>query len=244
MNDIILTWSVMNQRMDVYNNLVTSPVKPSTPYRVRIITNFMSAFTKPLFELVINSQVAPIISTGIQRMQSLDQSYVVVENVTLSDSDLTLWTELFNNVSTPYTTCYPACLPYRYNTYFGNATRYPPGSSTSPVTNFQEFYESPDLNTYWKTSIQNSGFDLTKLADQTYCAAACQASCATYQAAVPSFVSFVNTKIIDDTIDAVFLPALTSMVPLHTEVGKLLTATQQDNFLPLSIYPGSSLQII
>lgn len=224
--------------MDIYTNAVESCAKPSTPFRVRIITNFMQAFKKPLFELVVDSQVATIISQGIQRIQSLDPSQVVVENVTLSDADLTLYTQLFTNVTDPYTNCYQACLPFEYNRYFGDSTRYPYNTATSPVHNFRDFYLNPGLNTYWKTVIEASGYDLTKVGDQTYATAACQATCAPYQAALPSYINFVNSKIIDDTVDAVFMPAITTMVPLHTQVGKVLNATQQDNFIMLSAYTG------
>lgn len=228
----------MNQRPDLFFYSVDLFTRPATPMRVRIITNFMQPFKKPLFELVVDSQVASIMSQGVQRLNSLSSYYVKVENVTLSDDDLTTYTQLYDNVTNAYTSCYQACLPYNYNTYFGNTTRYPVNSTTSPVHNFADFYNNLDSTSYWKAMIQQSGFDLTKLGDLTYSKYACQATCAPYQSALPSYQQFVNSKIIDDNVDVVFMPAITTMVPLQSQVGKTLVTPQQDNFIMLSAYTG------
>ena len=144
-DDIVLTYSAMNERNDIYDNVVSKSYDPSK-LTVRIITNFMEAFEKEKFGLYIDSKLPPLIAQARER---LNKTGVRIELVTLSDKDLTEWTNIYSNLLLPNQNCVYTCIPLAYNSYFNNETRYPKGSTSSPVKSFKEFYNNPLLSKFW-----------------------------------------------------------------------------------------------
>ena len=143
----MLTYAAINERNDIYDNVVSKSYDPSKLI-VRIITNFMEAFKKEKFELYIDSKLPSLIAQARER---LNKTGVRIEVVTLSDEDLTEWTNIYSNLLLTNQNCFNPCLASAYNSYFNNETRYPNSSTSSPVKNFKEFYNNPLLSKFWVT---------------------------------------------------------------------------------------------
>jgi Asp-tRNA(Asn)/Glu-tRNA(Gln) amidotransferase A subunit family amidase len=199
----------------------------------------MNSFKFPRLEFVVDPAVRPLIEESIQRVKSLG---VTVEEITISQSDLNLFADLLDSTQSAYTSCFQACLPSNYNKYFGNNTRFNPVDS--PVKNFKQFAQSPLLNNVWKNLLTQSGLDINLLQDQQFATQVCQQACQQVNSLYPQYISFVNQKILDDSVDALFLPSITNTAPTHDTVRTLLNPPQTNTLSPISIYPGNGFLIM
>ena len=228
LDDLILTHSVLYNLSKLYTNTVLEPIDKKN-LTVRIITNFINGFKVDKFNLVIDPILKDLINNSVKRMKSLG---IQIQENNLTESQLKEFAAKFDDIIKKYDKCLRGCVAFNYNNYFGDKNRF---ESDAPIRNAKQFYQSDLLNKIWKSQFNFSNSDEENLNNLQYTENMCLQSCEETKKSKIIFNEFVNNKILDRKVDALFVPSLTKVVPLHTEVKIELTYTQQEEFNTLSI---------
>ncbi|RMZ99042.1 amidase [Brachionus plicatilis] len=231
LDDLILTHSVLYNLTSLYTNTVQKTFDKS-PLKVRIITNFINGFKTANFSLVVNPLVANLIKDSVSRMKSLG---IQIDEKTLTGSELKDFADKFNDLIKNYNPCIVGCVSFNYNNYFNDKARY---ESDAPIRNAKQFYQSDLLSSYWKNQIKESGWDVNKLDNLSYTKQLCDQLCQKSIKAREPFKDFVKSNILDDKVDALFVPSLTTIVPLHTEVNQGFKEGEYNTLSVISVQTG------
>lgn len=228
LDDLILTHSVIYNMSTLYtNNLLGYNDKNNL--KVRIITNFINEFKVNKFNLVIDSPLKDLIKNSVKRMKSLG---IQIQEKNLTKSQLEEFADRLDDLMRKYNTCLKGCVAFNYNNYFSDKNRF---ESDAPIRNAKQFYQSDLLNKILKNQLNFSKLDEENLNNLQYTENMCFKSCEESKNSRIIFNEFVKTHILDDTIDALFVPSLTKIVPLHTEIKIELTYLQQEEFNTFSV---------
>lgn len=231
LDDLILTHSVMYNIPSLYSNIVQKSFDKNA-LKLRIITNFINGFKVDKFNLIIDPLIKNLIQDSITRMKKLG---IQIEEKTLSESQLKDFAAKFDDLIRKYNPCIIGCVAYYYNNYFGDKIRY---ESDAPIRNTKQFYQNDLLNSVWKSQINTSGWNLDKLDDLSYTNQVCNQACQESKKARDIFKNLITTYLVDDKIDALFVPSLTTIVPFHNEITTYLKEGEYNTFSVLSVQTG------
>jgi Asp-tRNA(Asn)/Glu-tRNA(Gln) amidotransferase A subunit family amidase len=233
LEDIVLTYSIIENKPQIYDHVFKKNFA-FTDLKIKIIKEFMEPINLPGLEFIMDPEVKPIVKKSVERIKSLG---IQVVEVNLSTQVIQNMIRLLKDLETSYMDCLSSfsCYAHSFNVYFSDTTRY---ESDAPVKNFKQFYESPFLNPFWHSLINQTKLDLSKINNNTYLDQICSQSCGEYNKIKAKFTYFVDMFILEDEYDGLFLPSLATIPPLHENILASTQGSKQDSFIYLSVYTG------